>query len=116
MFSIVEQMPEVRLYKAATEFVFNCMPGQKSIVSSSIISAIDGNYGDHHATSRTRNSKLWINPLMPVYWCFKLSAVAERILYREAMKGTDKYSDVNGVIKEFRESCQTIRPRQEIPI
>ena len=116
MFSIVEQMQEVQMYKMATESVFKSMPQQTSIVSSSIISAIEGNYGDYHATSRTRNSKLWINPLMPVYWCFKLSAVAERILYREAMKDTDKYTDVNGVIKDFRESCHNIRPRQEIPV
>ena len=116
MFSLVEQMQEVRMYRMATEAVFKSMPQQISIVSSSIISAIEGNYGDHHATSRTGNSKLWINPLMPVYWCFKLSTVAERILYREAMKDTDKYSDVNGVIKDFRESCQNIRPRQEIPV
>jgi hypothetical protein len=116
MFSIVEQMQEVQMYKAATESVFKSMPQQTSIVSSSIISAIDGMYGDYHATPRTRNSKLWINPLMPVYWGFKLSAVTERILYREAMKETDKYSDVNGVIKDFRESCHNIRPRQEIPV
>jgi hypothetical protein len=116
MFSLVEQMQEVQMYRMATESVFKSMPQQISIVSSSIISAIEGNYGDHHATPRTKNSKLWINPLMPVYWCFKLSAVAERILYREAMKGTDKYSDVNGVIKDFRETCQNIRPRQEIPV
>lgn len=114
MFSIVEQMPEVQKYKSATEFVFNSMPRDISIVSSSIISAIEGNYGDHHSTPRTRNSKLWINPLMPVYWCFKLSSVADRILYSEAMKDTEKYDDINGVIKEFRVSCNNIRPRQEI--
>jgi len=116
MFSLVEQMQEVQMYKMATESVFKSMPQQISIVSSSIISAINGNYGDYHATSRTRNSKLWINPLMPVYWCFKLSSVVERILYGDAMKNTDKYTDVNGVIKDFRESCHNIRPRQEIPV
>jgi hypothetical protein len=116
MFSLVDQMPEVQMYKKATEFVFKSMPHEISIVSSSIISAIDGNYGDHHVTPRTKNSKLWINPLMPVYWCFKLSTVAERILYREAMKGTDQYADVERVIWEFRESCHNIRPRQGIPV
>jgi hypothetical protein len=116
MFSLVNQMLEVQMYKKATEFVFKSMPHEISIVSSSIISAIDGNYGDYHVTPRTKNSKLWINPLMPAYWCFQLSAVAERILYREAMKGTDKYADVERVIWEFRESCRNIRPRQEIPV
>lgn len=116
MFSLVEEMPEVQRYRRATESVFESMPEDVSIVSSSILSAIDGHYGDHHATPRTQNSKLWINPLMPVYWCFQLAAVAERILYRKAMLRTERYADINRVIKEFRGSCPNIRPRQEIPV
>jgi len=116
MFSILEEMPEVQLYRQASEAVFRSMPNQISIVSSSILSAIEGNYGDHHATPRTRNSKLWINPLMPVYWCFKLPQVAERILYGDAMKETEEYADINRVIKEFRDHCRNIRPPQGIPV
>lgn len=116
MFSILEEMQEVQLYKTATESVFKSMPQDISIVSSSIISAIGGNYGNHQVTARTKNSKLWINPLMPVYWCFKLSKVIERILYREAMKNTETFDDVSRVIKEFRASCQNIRPREDIPV
>ena len=116
MFSILEEMPEVQLYKSATKAVFESMPQHISIVSSSVISAIDGNFGDHHSTSRTKNSKLWINPLMPVYWLFKLPKVAERILYRDAMMETDKFTDVSGVIKEFRSLCKNIRPREDIPV
>lgn len=116
MFSILEEMREVQLYRRATEYVFKFMPHHISIVSSSIISAVEGKYGNHQATSRTQNSKLWINPLMPVYWCFKLPVVAERILYREVMKDTETFDDVNGVITEFRISCQNIRPREDIPV
>lgn len=116
MFSILEEMPEAQLYKQATEFVFNKMPHNISIVSSSILSAIEGKYGDHHSTPRTQFSKLWINPLMSVYWCFKLQQVAERILYKEAVKNTETFDDVSGVIKEFRRSLKNIRLREEIPV
>lgn len=116
MFSILEEMKEVQLYRMATESVFKSMPQDISIVSSSIISAIAGNYGNHHTTPRTRNSKLWINPLMPVYWCFKLQNVAERLLYRDALKSTETFDDVSGAIKEFRIACQNIRPREDIPV
>lgn len=116
MFSILEEMQEVELYRMATESVFKSMPQHVSIVSSSILSAIGGKYGNHQTTPRTKNSKLWINPLMPVYWCFKLHTVAERILYREPMKNTTSFDDVNSVITEFRISCQNIRPREDIPI
>lgn len=116
MFSILEDMEEVQLYRMATEVVFKAMPQDISIVSSSILAAIAGNYGNHHTTARTRNSKLWINPLMPVYWCFKLQPIAERLLYREALKSTETLDDVSSVIKEFRASCKNIRPREDIPV
>ena len=113
---VVEDMPEVRRYRAATEAVFAQMPHHISIVSSSILSALAGMYGDHHATDRTEGSALWINPLMTVYWCFRLAPVAERILYREAMLGTQSYLDILSAIHEFRTRCRTIRPPVAIPL
>lgn len=114
--ALLEDMPEVRLYRAATESVFARMPHAISIVSSSILSALDGQYGDHHATIRTSGSTLWINPLMSTYWCFRLAPVAERILYRRAMLDTISYLDINRVIDEFRHSCETIRRASRMPL
>jgi hypothetical protein len=116
LLALLEDMPEVRLYRAATESVFARMPHAVSIVSSSILSALDGRYGDHHATERTSGSTLWINPLMSTYWCFRLAPVAERILYRRAMLETISYLDINRVIEDFRRSCDTIRRASRIPL
>ncbi len=116
MFSLLQDMPEVQQYRLATEAVFKAMPQDISIVSSSILSALAGHYGNHHVTSRTRGSQLWINPLMPVYWSFRLASVAERILYLDAMKTTESYEDIQLVIRRFRSTCTQVRPRQEIPI
>jgi hypothetical protein len=116
MFSLLEEMPEVKLYRAATEAVFKAMTHDISIVSSSILSALAGYYGDYHATPRTRGSRLWINPLMPVYWCFRLDPIAERVLYLEAMKETDDYMDVRRVVNEFRQLHRPLRPPERIPV
>jgi hypothetical protein len=116
MLALLQEMPEVQLYRAATESVFARMPGAISIVSSSILSALEGRYGDHHATGRTSGSTLWINPLMSTYWCFRLAPVAERILYRQAMLDTVSYLDINRVIDEFRRSCPTLRRARPIPL
>lgn len=109
MFSLMQEMPEVKKFREASEYVFKAMPNNISIVSSSILSAIAGHYGDHHATSRTGGSTLWINPLMPVYWCFRFPEIAQRILYLEDMKKTKTILDVANVILEFRKNCKTIR-------
>ena len=115
-FSVLEEMPEVQKYRSATEAVFREMPHNMSIVCSSVLSALSGHYGDHHANPRTRHSTLWINPLMPVYWCFRLDRVAQRILYLDAMRGTETCEEVGSVIRKFRKTCMHLRPRQEIPI
>jgi hypothetical protein len=114
--SLLERMPEVRRYREATETVLAMMPHHVSIVSSSILSALEGMYGDHHATDRTEGSRLWINPLMPLYWCFRLGPVAERILYRTAMLETRSYMDINDTIAEFRRRVPAIRPPVAIPL
>lgn len=116
MFSLVEEMPEVRMYRGAVEAVFKAMPRDISIVNSSILAALSGRYGDHHETRRTRGNELWINPLMPVYWCFQLEAVARRVLYLNAIKETVSHSDVTWAISAFQDSCTTIRPRKPLPL
>src|SRR5262249_58918886 len=86
--SLTREMPEVRRYEAATQAVCEAMPDCPSIVCASILSALEGQYGDHHRTARTRGSTLWINPLMARYWCFRLDAVVRRTLYLDAVKRT----------------------------
>jgi hypothetical protein len=68
-------MPEVARYLEAVRFANEQMPAYQSIVTNSIASAIEGEYGDIHRTTRTAGSRLWINPLMSLYWGFDLTEV-----------------------------------------
>jgi hypothetical protein len=113
-FSLLADMPEVQRYSVAAAAVHDAMPQHPSIVTSSILSALEGRYGDYHATTRTAGSKLWINPLMTLYWAFRLDAVARRILYLEAMKKTENWAEVNRVILEHRARCPS-RPWRDMP-
>ena len=99
----------------AVQAVHEAMPGFPSIVCSSILSAVDGHYGDYHRTARTRSSTLWINPLMTLYWCFLLGPVARRILYLDEIKRTKSQWDVIEAVDAFRQRCATIRERTVIP-
>lgn len=115
MFSLVNDMPEVQQYRAAADAVFEAMQHHVSIVSSSILSALEGRYGDYHATSRTAGSALWINPLMPVYWCFNLAQVAARVLYLDEVSKTTSYEDISRAIARFRRDLVFLRPAEIIP-
>jgi hypothetical protein len=76
--SLVRQMPAYQAYESAVLFVQGQPLQDPSVISSSIISAVRGQHGDYHLTSRTHGSTLWISPLMALYWFFELPAVAAR--------------------------------------
>jgi hypothetical protein len=113
--SLVPSMPEVQRYAAATHTVCEAMPDCPSIVCASILSAVEGHYGDYHRIARTWGSTLWINPLMTLYWCFRLGPVARRILYLEEIKQTRTYWEVIEAIDDFRRRCPATRDRTAIP-
>jgi hypothetical protein len=106
---------EGRLFRDAVEFVHARMPNRQSIVNGSILSALEGRYGDHHRTERTRSSKLFINPLMTLYWHFDLQAVAGRSLYLRLLEGTQTAFEVQAIIEGFRHGVP-VRPRTAIPV
>jgi len=113
--SLLKEMPEVSAYLEAVAFSSEQMPEAPSIVSSSIASAIEGEYGDAHRISRTRGSRLWINPLMGLYWAFELEAVARRCLYLRSLADTETAGEVHAIIEAFRETV-ALRPRLDIPV
>jgi hypothetical protein len=117
LFSVLKEMPEAMHYREACDFVFKRMPGNESIVSTSILSAIDGHFGDYHTSSRTSNGKLWISPLMSAYWGYRLSSVVGRMLYPiDELSSTRGIMDVSKVIIEYRKKLAKIRPWEGIPV
>jgi hypothetical protein len=114
-FSITRDMPEAKLFAEATEFVQARTPGRQSIVCASVLSAIDGQYGNYHRLARTRASTLWINPLMSLYWAFRLDAVAKRVLYADQIRETEHAYETTALIEAFRMECK-IRKAEDIPV
>lgn len=100
--SLLESMPEVQTYRAATEYVHQAMFNHPSIVNTSILSAIEGRFGNYHANYRTEGNELFINPLMSLYWAFELNAVAKRNLYLDILATTNTYEDVWSAIATYR--------------
>jgi len=102
MWSLTRDMPEVRRYIEAVDHVNGIMSDHPSIVSSSLVSAIEGQFGDHHRNHRTEGSRLFINALMTLYWCFRLDDVARRNLYLESVRDTETFRDLTVAIGHWR--------------
>jgi hypothetical protein len=113
--SLGHDSDEFRFYRDACEFAFARLPQQPSIVNTSIIAAVAGSFGDVHQTKRTEGSKLFINPLMGLYWSFRLENVARRNLYLEQIRNTDTADEVAMIIEKFRDSLHSTRPWTSIP-
>jgi hypothetical protein len=113
--SLTREMAEVRRYMDAAQAACEAMPDMPSIVCASILSALEGQYGDYHRTARTRGSTLWINPLMVIYWCFHLGPVARRILYLDDVKATRTAWDLSETIAAFCRRQTVVRERTAIP-
>lgn len=116
MFQITKEMEEAEKYIQAVKFANEKMIGKESIVSNSIISALKGQYGNIHRTSRTNGSELWINPLMTIYWCFDLRRVVQKIKYFDKIRNVDTISQFNGQLSEYRQELDKLREKKQIPI
>lgn len=113
--NLAHDSEEFGFYREACEFTFARMPQQPSIVNTSIIAAVMGSFGDIHPTKRTEGSKLFINPLMGLYWSFRLEGVVRRNLYLDRIQNTETAEEVALVIERFRDLHPRIRPWTTIP-
>jgi hypothetical protein len=115
-FSLTPDMREVQQFEEATRYVLQHTSSRPSIVLTSILSALEGRYGDHHATERTFGSELFINPLMSLYWCFRLEQVARRILYLDAIRDLSGYVEVERAIVQSQVRTPRLRERRQLPM
>jgi hypothetical protein len=115
VWSLMHDSEEFQLYQEACEFTFERLPQQLSIVNTSIIAAVSGSFGDMHSTDRTEGSQLFINPLMSLFWSFRLENVAKRNLYLDQIRNTETLEEIALNIEKFRASLPSIRPWTTIP-
>jgi len=112
-FSISKSSTECKLYMEAYDAIAANM--QASIVCTSIISALQDYFGNHHTTTRTSSSELFINPLMGIYWTYQLDKVMEQIPYTSKLADTKSMNNVGKTIADHH-SKQEHRKRIQLPM
>ena len=91
--SLTPQMESYQSYDEAVTYVQNKEFQDPSVINSSIVSAVRGNYGDYHLTEKTQNSRLWISPLMPMYWFFDFDCIVKQNMLLPEFEGTMLFRD-----------------------
>ncbi len=106
--SLTPQMECYRAYEEALLYVQAQEYQEPSVINSSVVSAVRGYYGNYHLTNKTKGSRLWISPLMPIYWFFDLVTVAQHNLYLSQLRHTDTFMDA---VRAYTRSA-TLLPRR----
>ena len=111
--SLTPQMEAYQGYEEAVLYVQNQDCQDSSVINSSIVSAVRGHYGDYHLTQKTKGSRLWISPLMPIYWFFDLAVVAQHNLYLSHLANTETFMDA---VLRYRLCAEYISRRKDTRI
>jgi len=107
-FSLLHTHEEAKRF----EEIFEACNPVNSIVCSSVLSAVQckfGNTHSKHTASRTGGSKLYISPIMSMYWAFDLGTVAKHVLYLDTLVDTKSGTQVRQKIDQFRAKFFSMR-------
>ncbi len=113
--SLTPQMKAYQDYEKAVLYVQENEFQDPSVINSSIVSAVQGHYGNYHLTEKTKGSHLWISPLMPLYWFFDLATVAQHNLYLTQLRNTDTFMDAVRARMQYAGFVPK-RPSERIPL
>lgn len=117
--ALTPQMTAFQRYEQACRHAWEgSAKRHKSHISTRIIPATHGEFGNHHMypTDEYRFSQLFISPLMSLYWFFDANIVAEKSYLTEKLREALTKEDAMGIVmKMMMAHRKTGRPRREIP-
>jgi hypothetical protein len=113
--ALTPQMKAFQFYEAACRYVWESPKNHaKSHISTRIIPAVQGEFGDVHLYTEDRDIKVLVSPLMSLYWFFDANGVIARNLYLDRIRDTQRFGDVLGVYEAMFGSAR-LRPRRNLP-
>lgn len=114
-FSLPRESVEGAAYLDAVVDAQRSHASHPSIVHGSVAAAVRGEFGDVGFTERTRGSELFVNPLMALYFCVDLPALARANLYIDRLEDTVLMRQISSAISAFREELPRQRPPRAFP-
>jgi hypothetical protein len=113
--ALSKDMEAYQRFEEAVLYTFDQQPEFASVICSSVIAAVRGEYGNYHLTRRTRGSALRISPLMPIYWFFDSRMLARRNLIAPHLRLTYTLDEAWQAMQQARSMFQ-FRPLPEYPL
>jgi hypothetical protein len=111
---LTAQMPVFQQYEAACRYVWEQPGHAKSHISTRIIPAVHGEFGDHRLYAEQSRAQIMLSPLMSLYWFFDADAVTARNLLVPYIRESGTAEFAVQACLTLRETLK-LRPRQPIP-
>ncbi|MFN8375522.1 MAG: DUF1152 domain-containing protein [Anaerolineae bacterium] len=111
--ALTPQMPAFQQFESACRYVWDQPDHHKSHISTRIIPAVRGEFGNYDMYNLNRGS-VFVSPLMGLYWFFDAPTVIKHNLLIDTVAETQTKEDAfrlcNGFIRRLN-----LRPRRSIP-
>ncbi len=112
--ALTQQMEVFELYEEACRYVWEQPNHHPSRISTRIIPAVRGEFGNYHMYSYYRHIPLFISPLMSLYWFFDVSTVARHNPLVHVLRETTTKLQAVHTASAFIGTL-TQRPNRDIP-
>jgi hypothetical protein len=113
--ALTPQMDAFRLFEAACRYVWEQPNHHQSHISTRIVPAVQGEFGNHHLYAYHRQrATVCISPLMSLYWFFDARTVIARNLLLKAVSTTRTKDDAFRLVMQLVQQT-TLRPRRPLP-
>jgi hypothetical protein len=114
--TLLQNTPEGEAYRDAARYVLeNQADVQRSVVTASLLAAMDGVFGERPVGPDTLATPIWLSPLLCLYWFFELDAVARQKQFLPGLLATRTVSEAADRMQRFFDTHPR-RPWENIPI
>lgn len=112
--TLLRATEEGRAFIEAAQHIFERQQ-RGSIVTSSLLSALRGEFGERAVNANTEQTPIWVSPLMCLYWFFDLEEVARQKLFLPELLETETLVEAADKLRDWSEK-QTPARWENIPI
>lgn len=114
--ALTQDMPVYQLYEDACRYVWEQPSHYKSHINMRVVSAVTGEFDNHHIYDDYVPRPVYVSPMMSLYWCFDADAVIKRSLVANHIRHTKTIEEAFQASIEFRKMMQDkARPHKPIP-
>jgi hypothetical protein len=111
--ALTPQMPVFQQFESACRYVWDQPDHHKSHISTRIIPAVRGEFGNYDMYNLNRSS-VFVSPLMGLYWFFDAPTVIKHNLLIDIVADTQSKEDAFRLVTSYIRRLN-MRPRRSIP-